>query len=193
MSRWVVFEGAARPFGVEIAKALMAHGLPPAEVPDEPQCALVINCSAAHIPTAFDAVTDDAFGTALEDGLLRVFDLIQAWVPQLAGGGAIVVLTSRAYLGAWGATPEASASAALAGFCRTLALELAPRRIRVNFAAADFVEAYAADPAGRMRVAESVAWLAGDRSGALSGQAVLLDEGRGLQMREARFRDLTVP
>ena len=193
MSRCAVLEGAARPFGVEIAKALMAHGLPLAEAADESPCALVINRSAAHVPTAFDAVTDEAFGAALEDGLMAVFDLIQAWVPRLADGAAIVVLTSRAYLGAWGAAPEASASAALAGFCRTLALEFAPRGIRVNLAAADFVEAYAADPSGRMRVAESVAWLAGGQSGALSGQAVLLDEGRGLQMREARFRDLTVP
>jgi 3-oxoacyl-[acyl-carrier protein] reductase len=141
-------------------------------------------------PAAFDKVTDDAFYAALEDGPLAVFDRVQSWVPRLAEGAAIVVVSSRAYLGAWGAAPEAAAGAALAGFCRTLALELAPRRIRVNLAACDFPHAYADDPAGRVRVGEAVAWLAGPRSAATNGQAVLLDEGRGLEMREARARDL---
>ena len=190
MSRNVALEGADRPFAAEIADALSALGHC---VAGEQPAALIINRSAALTPTAFEAVTDDAFDTALEDGLLGVFDLIQDWVPRLPDGAAIVVVTSRAYLGAWGAAPEAAAGAALAGFCRTLALELAPRGIRVNLAAPDFPEAYAADPAGRRRVADTVAWLASDRSGAVSGQVVLLDQGRGLQMREAQFRDLSAP
>lgn len=193
MSRYVVLEGADRPFAVEIADALSAHDLQLARPVGQRPAALIINRAAALNPTAFEAVTDDAFDAALEDSLLGVFDLIQAWVPRLADGAAIVVLTSRAYLGAWGAAPEAAASAALVGFCRTLALELAPRSIRVNVAAADFVGAYASDPAGRSRVAEAVAWLGSDRSGAMSGQVLLLDQGRGLQMREAQFRDLSAP
>ena len=36
MNRCAVLEGALRPFGVEIAQALMADGLPLAEAPDEP-------------------------------------------------------------------------------------------------------------------------------------------------------------
>jgi 3-oxoacyl-[acyl-carrier protein] reductase len=193
MSRDVVLDGADRPFSVEIAGALSAHDLRIAGVPGERPVALIINRGAALTPTAFEAVTDDAFDAALEDSLLGVFDLIQDWVPRLADGAAIVVVTSRAYLGAWGAAPEAAASAALAGLCRTLALDLAPRGIRVNLAAADFVEVYASDPAGRIRVAEAVAWLASDRAGAVSGQIVLLDQGRGLQMREAQLRDLSAP
>jgi 3-oxoacyl-[acyl-carrier protein] reductase len=193
MSRDVVLEGADRPFSVEIADALSAHDLRIAGVLGKRPVALIINRGAALTPTAFEAVTDDAFDAALEDSLLGVFDLIQDWVPRLADGAAIVVVTSRAYLGAWGAAPEAAASAALAGLCRTLALELAPRGIRVNLAAADFVDVYASDPVGRIRVAEAVAWLASDRAGAISGQVVLLDQGRGLQMREAQLRDLSVP
>lgn len=192
MSRDVVLEGADRPFSVEITDALSAHYLCIAGVLGERPVALIVNRSAALIPTAFEAVTDDAFDAALEDGVLGVFDLIQDWVPRLADGAAIVVVMSRAYLGAWGAAPEAAASAALAGLCRTLALELAPRGIRVNLAAADFADVYASDPVGRIRVAEAVAWLASDRSGAISGQVVLLDQGRGLQMREAQLRDLSV-
>jgi 3-oxoacyl-[acyl-carrier protein] reductase len=187
----VVLDGADRPFGVEIADALSAHGLRLTSVVGERPGALIINRGAALTPTAFEAVTDDAFDAALEDSLLGVFDLIQDWVPRLADGAAIVVVTSRAYLGAWGAAPEAAASAALAGFCRSLALELASRGIRVNLAAADFLEAYASDSAGRSRIAEAVAWLASDRSGAVSGQVMLLDQGRGLQMREAPLRDLS--
>jgi 3-oxoacyl-[acyl-carrier protein] reductase len=193
MSRDVVFEGADRPFAVEIADALSVHDLLLAVGAGEPPGALIINRAVALTPTAFEAVTDDAFDATLEDSLLGVFDLIQAWVPRLADGAAIVVVTSRAYLGAWGAAPEAAASAALAGFCRTLALELAPRGIRVNVAAADFVDAYASDTAGRARVAEAVAFLASDRSGAISGQVVLLDRGLGLQMREAQVRNLSGP
>jgi len=193
MSRDVVLEGADRPFSVEIAEALSAHGLGVAGAFAERPAALIINRAVALNPTAFEAVTDDAFDAALEDSLLEVFDLIQRWVPQLTDGAAIVVVTSRAYLGAWGAAPEAAASAALAGFCRTLALEFAPRGIRVNLAAADFIDVYASDPVGRIRVAEAVAWLASDRAGAISSQVVLLDRGRGLQMREAQLRDLSAP
>jgi 3-oxoacyl-[acyl-carrier protein] reductase len=190
VSRYAVLEGAGRPFAAEIARALAAEGLSLEGPPDAAPAALVLNRAAPLTPTAFERVTDEAFGAALEDGLLAVFDQAQAWVPRLADGAAIVVVTSRAYLGAWGAAPEAAASAALAGFCRTLALELAPRRIRVNLAACDFPKAYADDPAGRARVADAVAWLAGPRSAATNGQAVLLDEGRGLEMREARAREL---
>ena len=193
MSGGVVLEDADRPFFVEIAEALSAHGLAVASAFAERPVALIINRAVALNPTAFEAVTDDAFDAALEDSLLEVLDLIQKWVPRLADGAAIVVLTSRAHLGAWGAAPEAAASAALAGFCRTLALEFASRGTRVNLAAADFVDAYASDPVGRIRVAEAVAWLASDRAGAISGQVVLLDRGRGLQMREAQPRDLSAP
>jgi 3-oxoacyl-[acyl-carrier protein] reductase len=189
VSRHVVLEGADRPFGAEIADALSELDLQIAGRAGA--AALIINRAAVLTPTAFTAVTDEAFDAALEDGLLGVFDLIQAWVPRLADGAAIVVVTSRAYLGAWGATPEAAASAALAGFCRTLALELAPRGIRVNLAAADFADAHGSDAAGCVRVADAVAWMASDRSGAISGQILLLDQGRGLQMQEARFRDLS--
>jgi 3-oxoacyl-[acyl-carrier protein] reductase len=193
MSCHVVLEGADRPFSVEIAEVLPAHGLGVAGAFAERPAALIINRAVALNPTAFEAVTDDAFDAALEDSLLEVLDLVQHWVPRLADGAAIVVVTSRAYLGAWGAAPEAAASAALAGLCRTLALEFAPRGIRVNLAAADFAGAYASDPVGRVRVADAVAWLASDRAGAISGQVVLLDRGRGLQMREAQLRDLSAP
>jgi len=193
MSRSVVFEGADRPFAAEIADALSVRDLRITTALGERPGALIINRAAALTPTAFEAVTDDGFDAALEDSLLTVFDLIQNWVPQLADGAAIVVVTSRAYLGAWGAAPEAAASAALAGFCRTLALELAPRGITVNVAAADFADAYASDPTGPARIAEAVAWLASGRSSAMSGQVLLLDRGRGLQMREAQFRDLSAP
>jgi 3-oxoacyl-[acyl-carrier protein] reductase len=193
MSRGVVLEGADRPFSVEIAEALSGHRLVVASAFAERPAALIINRAVALNPTAFEAVTDDAFDAMLEDSLLEVLDLVQHWVPRLADGAAIVVVTSRAYLGAWGAAPEAAASAALAGLCRALALEFAPSGIRVNLAAADFADAYAWDAVGRVRVADAVAWLASDRSGAVTGQVVLLDRGGGLQMKEARFRDLNLP
>jgi enoyl-[acyl-carrier protein] reductase III len=127
---------------------------------------------------------------------------IQAAVPimERRGGGAIVNLLSP---GAWQYMPDYSAvgvtKAALASLTRYLAVELAPRNIRVNGVSAGWVEgsegehSYRAGISERVRphvpagrnvhpndVAAAVVWLCSDEALMLVGETVHLDGGFGL-------------
>ena len=127
---------------------------------------------------------------------------VQAAVPLMEGrgGGSVVNLLSP---GAWTYMPDYSAvavsKAALASLTRYLAVELAPRGIRVNAVSAGWVEASEGEhsyrhsvsdavrphvPAGRNvrpeDVAAAVAWIASDEAPMLVGETVHLDGGFGL-------------
>jgi len=116
---------------------------------------------------------------------------------EARGGGAVVNLLSP---GAFHYMPDYSAvgvsKAALTALARYLAVELAPRGIRVNGVSAGWVEgsegehAYRAETSDRVRphvpagrnvrpedVAAAVAWLCSDEAPMLVGQTVHLDGG----------------
>jgi len=116
------------------------------------------------------------------------------------GGGAVVNLLSP---GAWTYMPDYSAvavsKAALASLTRYLAVELAPRGIRVNAVSAGWVEASEGEhsyrsgvseavrphvPSGRNvhpdDIAAAVAWICSDQAPMLVGETVHLDGGFGL-------------
>jgi enoyl-[acyl-carrier protein] reductase III len=119
---------------------------------------------------------------------------------EARGGGVVINLLSP---GAWHYMPDYSAvgvtKAALASLTTYLAVELAPRNIRVNGVSAGWVEgsegehSYRADisnkvrphvPAGRNvapeDVAATVAWLCSDEASMLVGETVHLDGGFGI-------------
>jgi enoyl-[acyl-carrier protein] reductase III len=119
---------------------------------------------------------------------------------EARGGGVVVNLLSP---GAWHYMPDYSAvgvsKAALASLTTYLAVELAPRGIRVNGVSAGWVEgsegehSYRADisnkvrphvPAGRNvapeDVAATVTWLCSDEASMLVGETVHLDGGFGI-------------
>ena len=127
---------------------------------------------------------------------------VQAAAPLMAerGGGSVVNLLSP---GAWTYMPDYSAvavsKAALASLTRYLAVELAPRGIRVNAVSAGWVEASEGEhsyrggvsdavrphvPSGRNvrpeDVAAAVAWICSDEAPMLVGETVHLDGGFGL-------------
>jgi len=127
---------------------------------------------------------------------------VQAAVPLMAerGGGSVVHLLSP---GAWTYMPDYAAvavsKAALASLTRYLAVELAPRGIRVNAVSAGWVEASEGEhsyrsgvsdavrphvPGGRNvrpeDVAAAVAWICSDQAPMLVGETVHLDGGFGL-------------
>ena len=138
----------------------------------------------------------------MDVNLFGPWQAAQAAVPLMEqrGGGAIVNLLSP---GAWQYMPDYSAvavsKAALASLTRYLAVELAPRGIRVNAVSAGWVEASEGEhsyrgnvsdavrpnvPAGRNvspeDVAAAVAWICSDEAPMLVGQTIHLDGGFGL-------------
>ena len=138
----------------------------------------------------------------MDVNLFGPWQAAQAAVPLMEqrGGGSIVNLLSP---GAWQYMPDYSAvavsKAALASLTRYLAVELAPRGIRVNAVSAGWVEASEGEhsyrgnvsdavrphvPAGRNvapdDVAAAVAWVCSDEAPMLVGQTIHLDGGFGL-------------
>jgi 3-oxoacyl-[acyl-carrier protein] reductase len=78
--------------------------------------------------------------TLVAENFTQVTRLVRLVVPLMAAGGSIVNVTSiEAHQAAPGFAVYAAMKAALAQLTRTLALELAPRRIRVNAVAPDAI------------------------------------------------------
>lgn len=112
--------------------------------------------------------------------------------------GSLVLTGSVAALGAFGLAHYAASKAALLGLVRTLALELAPRGLRVNALVPGLIETrmtaglppwareqeVEASPLKRAGRPEEVAWAAlfllSDESRFLTGQALFVDGGRSL-------------
>jgi len=154
-----------------------------------------------HAPTVVET-TDDEWDRVLAVNMTGIFALCRAAIPALRDGGSIVNMASMNSLVAYENTAPYSASkGALLQFTRALALELAPRRIRVNCVCPGIIDTpltdsfleLAADPAalraeyeavaplGRLgtarEVANCVAFLAGDESTFVTGSALVVDGG----------------
>lgn len=130
--------------------------------------------------------------------LRSVFLVTKAVLPVMPDGGAIVNLASQAARdgGGGGASAYAAAKAGVLNFTRSLAKELAPRRIRVNavnpgMIATAFHDTHTkpeirqrvagATPLGRegqaAEVADLVAYLASARASFINGEAVEINGG----------------
>ncbi|HET6401677.1 MAG TPA: SDR family NAD(P)-dependent oxidoreductase [Candidatus Kapabacteria bacterium] len=112
--------------------------------------------------------------------------------------GAIVNITSRAWLGNPGQTNYAASKAGIVGLTRSLALELGPHNVRVNAVAPGLIDTplarklppdvqqklINAQPTRTMGkpedVAEAVAFLASDRCQFMTGQVLYVDGGKSI-------------
>ncbi|MBX9728193.1 MAG: SDR family oxidoreductase [Sphingopyxis sp.] len=145
-------------------------------------------------------ITPEIFNRMVGVGLGGIVWGVQAALPHFpAGGGAIVNIGSMAgRLGSAGALPYAAVKAGVDGLTRSASVELGPRSIRVNaiapstvategvkaiLTADQFSRRVNQTPLGRLGEVEDIAqaalWLAGPRSGFVTGQSIAVDGGIG--------------
>src|SRR5690606_13138726 len=92
---------------------------------DEPLVALVNNAGITRDARLVN-LTEDAVEAVLDVNLGAAYHLSQPLAPDLAPGGSIVNLASRAYLGNFGQFNYSMSKGGVVGLTRAMALELAP-------------------------------------------------------------------
>jgi 3-oxoacyl-[acyl-carrier protein] reductase len=194
------------------SQALRARGLPVAhrvvDLTDEAAtramvsslpalAALVNNAGLFDERKFFDVGTDD-FRRAFDVNLLAVATLTQEAARTMAAGAKIVNIASRAYLGAKNHPHYVASKAALVGYTRAAAMELASRGILVNAIAPGLIDTpllrnltpdrlaaqLALQPTGRagqpQDIANAVSFLAAPHMDFITGQVLFVDGGKSL-------------
>lgn len=164
---------------------------------------ILVNNAGIELDLPFDQVTPELFDRVIAVNLRAPFLLTQALVPQFpAAGGAIVNISSIHAEHAFpNSIPYACSKAGLVALTRNLALELAPRQIRVNAICPGYIDTpmweewlrsssdpealarqtEALHPLGRRGqprdVASAVAYLAGSQSAWVTGTCLVIDGG----------------
>jgi 3-oxoacyl-[acyl-carrier protein] reductase len=162
---------------------------------DEPLDALVANAGVGGPNVPGDG---DRWDDIVQTNLFGTYWCVRAAEPHLADGGRVVVTSSiLARIGVPGYTAYCASKAGLLGLVRSLAAELAPRRIQVNAICPGWVdtdmawkgldamgtgrerafeEAMREVPLRRMsepsEIAGTVAWLLSDDAVGVTGQAI---------------------
>ena len=101
---------------------------------------IVVNNAGGGFPAPFAEVSDRGEDALVAENFTSVTAVTRAAVPHIPSGGSIVNITSvEAHRAAPGFAVYAAMKAAQANLTRSLALELAPARIRVNAVAPDVI------------------------------------------------------
>lgn len=161
----------------------------------------LIHCAATGVHKPFDELTLRHYDWTFALNVRAFFELVKRLLPRFASHASVVAVSSQ---GASRVVPAYSVIGASKGgleaLARHLAVELAPRGIRVNIVAPGAVateswasmpnaEARLAEltkrtPLGRLvtpdEVAEAVQFLCSDAAAAIIGQTLVIDGGAGL-------------
>lgn len=174
----------------EAATRALARSLPPL-------AALVNNAGLFDERKFFEVGTAD-FRRAFDVNLLAVATLTQEAARTMATGAKIVNIASRAYLGAKNHPHYVASKAALVGYTRAAAMELAGRGILVNAIAPGLIDTpllrnltpdrlaaqLALQPTGRagqpQDIANAVSFLAAPHMDFITGQVLFVDGGKSL-------------
>lgn len=166
-----------------------------------PQLSGLVHCAATGIHRRFEELTEKHLDFTMNLNVRAFFSLVKLLLGRLQDGASILAVSS------WGATRAipyyslvGSSKGALEALARHLAVELAPRGIRVNILAAGAVQTDAwkampdgaeriaemarRTPAGRIVTAEEVAagaqFLCSDAGSGVVGQTLMVDRGFGM-------------
>ena len=162
---------------------------------------VLVNNAGITMNKPFEQVTPEQFDTLFHVNIRGMFFLTQATVPNMIaqGQGAVINLTSvHAFAGMTEHTVYAGTKAAIVGFTRVLALELAQKGVRVNAIAPGWIlvenhlkvlgedfnqeEAAGTIPAGVLGsptdIGRLAIFLASDESRYIIGQTLVIDGGQ---------------
>ena len=117
----------------------------------------LVHCAATGVHKAFEEMTLRHYDWIFALNVRAFFDLVRRLLPRFASDASIVAVSSQGAVRAVPAYSVVGASkGALEALARHLAVELAPRGIRVNILAPGAIatEAWAAMPNGEDRLAE---------------------------------------
>ncbi len=161
----------------------------------------LIHCAASGVHKPFDELTLRHYDWTFSINVRAFFDLVQRLLPRFAPSASILAVSSQ---GATRAIPSYSvvgaSKGALEALSRHLAVELAPRGIRVNILAPGAVAtaAWQAIPDGASRltdlsrrtpigrlvtpdeVAQAAQFLCSDAARTIIGQTLVIDGGAGI-------------
>ena len=162
----------------------------------------VVHCAATGVHRPLEELTLRHWDFTFALNLRAFFDLVQTVLPRLETGGTIVAVSSQ---GAVQAIPNYALVGATKGgleaLCRHLAVELAPRGVRVNVLSPGSVmteawkafpdretrleETLSRSPRGRLTTVEEVAlaahFLCSDASAGLNGHTLVVDGGQRIR------------
>jgi 3-oxoacyl-[acyl-carrier protein] reductase len=172
----------------DVAAAIGEH------VDDHGGIDLVANVAGIYPPSTLNTFTEDLYRRVFDVNILGVLNVTAEAVPHMVEGSAIVNFASvDAFAVSPGQLLYGASKAAVVMLTKALALELAPRGIRVNAIAPGWVDtpgnratgrmeaAKASIPLGRVATAEEIArWvllLAGPHAGFITGESVVLSGG----------------
>lgn len=155
---------------------------------------IVVNCAGIHRGGRVEQLSRECWDEVVSTNLTGAFEVCKAAAPLLAPGSAVVnVGAVVGWRGFPGDVAYGSAKAGLSGLTQVLAVELAPRGIRVNLVVPGFVDTdmtaglsgrardrvIEAIPAGRVGTAAEIADVIVAVAGAtyMSGATVPVDGG----------------
>lgn len=174
----------------EAAVRTMVQALPPVTA--------LVNNAGVFDERKFLEVTSDDFRRAYEINLIAAATLTQEVARRMPDGGRIVNIASRAYLGARNHPHYVASKAAIVGYTRASAMELAPRGILVNAIAPGLIDTpilraltperlaaqLALQPTGQAGqpedIAQAVSFLVSAQTGFITGQVLFVDGGKSL-------------
>lgn len=167
-------------------------------VRDLPPLRALVNNAGLFDERKFMEVSSDDFRRIYEINLVAITTLTQEAARKMEDGARIVNITSRAYLGAKNHPHYVASKAALVGYTRASAMELAPRGILVNAIAPGLIDTpilqaltpdrlaaqLALQPTGKAGrpedIARAVSFLVSPTMGFITGQVLFVDGGKSL-------------